>query len=89
MRARSGSAASGRCNARPRREIGRSGEAFAHLLGYANDVGLFAEEIDPANGAALGNFPQAFTHIGLINAALALAGCSRGRARSRELRVDE
>src|SRR5207249_1731149 len=46
---------------------------FEALLRYGNDVGLFSEEIDPASGAALGNFPQVFTHVGVINAALALA----------------
>jgi GH15 family glucan-1,4-alpha-glucosidase len=49
--------------------------SFERLLSYGNDVGLFAEEIDPASGAALGNFPQAFTHVGLINAALTIAEC--------------
>jgi len=45
---------------------------FRQFLGYANDLGLLAEEIDPATGAALGNFPQAYSHVGLISAALAI-----------------
>jgi GH15 family glucan-1,4-alpha-glucosidase len=52
---------------------------FEQLLGYANDVGLFAEEIDARTGAALGNFPQGFTHIGLINAALTLHACQQAK----------
>jgi len=53
---------------------------FERVLGYANDLGLLSEEIEPRSGAALGNFPQAFTHVGLIAAALAIAaatGCER------------
>jgi GH15 family glucan-1,4-alpha-glucosidase len=44
---------------------------FEKMLGYANHVGLYSEEIG-ASGEALGNFPQAFTHLGLISAAFDL-----------------
>jgi GH15 family glucan-1,4-alpha-glucosidase len=47
-------------------------EIFERLLGLANDVGLLAEEYDPAARRMLGNFPQAFSHVGLINTALNL-----------------
>jgi GH15 family glucan-1,4-alpha-glucosidase len=50
-------------------EVDRAEALFEQLAGYANDLGLLAEEIDTANGEQLGNFPQAFSHIGLITAA--------------------
>lgn len=49
-------------------------QTFETVLAHANDLGLFAEEYDPDIGAALGNFPQTFTHVGLIDAALTLQG---------------
>jgi GH15 family glucan-1,4-alpha-glucosidase len=52
--------------------MGRRQEArrlFERLLGLCNDVGLIAEEYDPENHRLLGNFPQAFTHVALINSA--------------------
>ncbi|MFJ6526543.1 glycoside hydrolase family 15 protein [Streptomyces longwoodensis] len=47
-------------------------ELFERLAGLANDVGLLSEEYDPVAGRHLGNFPQAFSHIGLVNTALTL-----------------
>jgi hypothetical protein len=45
---------------------------FERLLDLRSDIGLLAEEHDPAAGRQLGNFPQAFTHLALVSAALAL-----------------
>ena len=50
---------------------------FERLLALRNDVGLLAEEYDPRSGRQLGNFPQAFTHLALVEAAIAL-GEGRG-----------
>jgi GH15 family glucan-1,4-alpha-glucosidase len=55
--------------------IGRIDDAirlFYRLVGHANKVGLFSEDIDPATGRLLGNFPQAYTHVGLIHTAVTL-----------------
>jgi alpha,alpha-trehalase len=60
-------------------EVDRAEALFARLAGYANDLGLLAEEIDTSTGEQLGNFPQAFSHIGLIRAA---ADIDRARGRA-------
>lgn len=54
--------------------------AAAHQLGpaLAGPTGLMSEEYDPATGEARGNFPQAYSHLGLIENALNLAGSSGG-----------
>jgi GH15 family glucan-1,4-alpha-glucosidase len=49
-------------------ELERGRQLCERLLGYASPLGLYAEEIDPVTGRHLGNFPQAFTHLALINA---------------------
>ena len=53
-------------------EEDRARELFERLLSNCNDLGLLSEEVDPASGELLGNFPQAFSHLGLIQAAIAL-----------------
>jgi GH15 family glucan-1,4-alpha-glucosidase len=59
-------------------------ELFERLLGLCNDVGLIAEEYDPSAKRLVGNFPQAFTHIGLVNSALNLFRASPGPAEQRQ-----
>jgi GH15 family glucan-1,4-alpha-glucosidase len=54
-------------------EVERARATFEKAIAYVNDVGLLAEEVDPATGELLGNFPQAFSHIGLVNAAWAIS----------------
>ena len=61
--------------------VDRARAVFARAAGYVNDVGLLAEEVDTASGDLLGNFPQASSHIGLVNAAWAIQQADqRGRA---------
>ena len=56
------------------RRWGEANALFERLLGLANDVGLLSEEYDPRSRRLLGNFPQAFTHVALINSAFNLTG---------------
>jgi GH15 family glucan-1,4-alpha-glucosidase len=51
-------------------EYARARDLCERVLGYASPLGLYAEEIDPRTGRHLGNFPQAFTHLALINAVM-------------------
>ena len=54
-------------------EVEQAKATFEQAIAYANDIGLLSEEVDPASNELLGNFPQAFSHIGLVNAAWAIS----------------
>jgi GH15 family glucan-1,4-alpha-glucosidase len=53
-------------------EVENAMSLFNRLLGHANPLGLFSEDIDPHTGRLLGNFPQAYTHVGLIHSAITI-----------------
>ena len=57
----------------------RARTVFERAAAFVNDVGLLAEEVDPISGELLGNFPQAFSHIGLVNAAWAISRADAAR----------
>jgi GH15 family glucan-1,4-alpha-glucosidase len=61
-------------------ELEEAQRRMEHLLSFASPLGLYSEEVDPATGALLGNYPQAFTHIGLINSAVTLQRAQEGRS---------
>jgi GH15 family glucan-1,4-alpha-glucosidase len=65
--------------------LGRRADAekpYARLVRLCNDVGLLAEEYDPRARRMLGNFPQAFSHVALVNSGLALSHNGHPRRRS-------
>ena len=53
-------------------------QTFSRATSFANDLGLLSEEVDPDSGQLLGNFPQAFSHVGLVNAAWAISQAEQG-----------
>lgn len=57
--------------------IEQAQETFSRAVSFANDLGLLAEEVSPQTRELLGNFPQAFSHIGLVNAAWAIENAGR------------
>jgi GH15 family glucan-1,4-alpha-glucosidase len=63
-------------------QVEQATAVFERAVVYVNDVGLLAEEVDPATGELLGNFPQAFSHVGLVNAAWAISQASSTERRN-------
>ena len=67
-----------------RGDVDDAAALFEELLTYRNDVGLLAEQIDPSSGELLGNFPQALSHLALINSATAIHRARAGGASETE-----
>ncbi|XXF78028.1 glycoside hydrolase family 15 protein [Myxococcaceae bacterium GXIMD 01537] len=69
-------------------QVDRAEQRLEEVLSYANDVGLLAEEIDPSTGEQLGNMPQAFSHVGLIQAIFAIEQARQKKGAQRPLGYD-
>jgi GH15 family glucan-1,4-alpha-glucosidase len=61
-------------------EVARARATFERAAAFVNDLGLLAEEVNAGTGELLGNFPQAFSHVGLVTAAWAIAQAEQGQA---------
>jgi GH15 family glucan-1,4-alpha-glucosidase len=61
-------------------EVENAVSLFNRLLGHANPLGLFSEDLEPQTGRLLGNFPQAYTHVGLIHAAITIGEILEARS---------
>jgi GH15 family glucan-1,4-alpha-glucosidase len=66
-------------------QVDRARGVFERAASFISDLGLLAEEVDAGTGELLGNFPQAFSHIGLVNAAWAIDQASISREQSGDL----
>jgi len=61
--------------------VHRPRDVLERAAGFVSTLGLFSEQVDTATGAMLGNFPQAFSHLGLVTAAQALADAEHAQPR--------
>jgi alpha,alpha-trehalase len=66
-------------------EVQRARALCERLLSQASELGLYAEELDPRTGLHLGNFPQALTHVALINAVVSIIGAEQGRPTAQHI----
>lgn len=62
-------------------QVNEAKQLFEKIVSFGNDLGLFAEEIEPLSGELLGNYPQGFTHLALIRSAVRLGSANEGKDR--------